>query len=431
MKTHDALLKLLAQSHPETAARGLEGLDGPEGAALLKRLPDAVAIAVVERMVPTKAADVMRHLEPERAAAIFRHLPPRSARSLLLQIEEQARDAALKNLPEEQAKVLRDLLRHAEDTAGAIMETPVASIAIDHTVQEAVSALRKAPRHAVHYLYVTDREGKLAGVVSVRDLLLAAPRDTVESLVQRDVVSVPTSMDQEQIATIVRERGFLALPVVDEGGRLLGVVRHEQVLKAAQEEAFEDMQRLVGAGGDERALSPSTTAVGKRLPWLCLNLGTAFLAALVVGFFEDTIAAATALAVLMPVVSAVGGNTGAQALAVVIRGLALNEVLPGQTRAVLMKEAGAGLLNGACVGLLCAAVVLAWSRAPWLAAVIGAAMVFSMIVAALLGAAIPLALRALGRDPAQSASIFLTTLTDVVGFASFLGLARLATTLVS
>jgi magnesium transporter len=208
-------------------------------------------------------------------------------------------------------------------------------------------------------------------------------------------------------------------------------VYKRQALQAGQEEAFEDLQKIVGAGADERALSPVSTVIKSRLPWLYVNLLTAFLAAAVIGVFEGIIAKIAALAVLLPVVAGQGGNTGAQSLAVVMRGIALREILPGVKRRVILKETIGGLLNGIAIAVATSAFVFGWrwlkgdsmAFCTGLALVIGLAMVLNMVVAAASGAVIPLLLKVMGRDPAQSSSIFLTTVTDVVGFASFLGFA--------
>jgi magnesium transporter len=272
---------------------------------------------------------------------------------------------------------------------------------------------------------VTDKDGKLAGVLNMRNLLLASPRDTIESLMSREILSVPATMDREEVLTLIRRHRFLALPVVDADGRLIGVIKHDEALRAGQLEAFEDIQKMVGAGGDEQALSPVSIVIKRRLPWLYVNLLTAFAAAAVVGLFEGTIQKVTALAVLLPIVSGQGGNTGAQALAVVMRGIALREILSGMVKRVIVKEVLAGLFNGVAVAVATAAAVWVWSRSTGLSLVIGLAMIVNMVVAGLSGAAIPIILRALNRDPAQSSSIFLTTVTDVVGFASFLGFAAI------
>ena len=218
---------------------------------------------------------------------------------------------------------------------------------------------------------------------------------------------------------------FIALPVVDQDGRLLGIVKHDEVIEAVQEEAFGDLQKLSGAGEDERALSPVSTVVKKRLPWLLVNLATAFLASAVIGVFEGVIEKVTALAVLLPIVAGQGGNTGAQSLAVVIRGIALRELGSGASRRVILKETLAAMLNGLAVAVVTGVCVFLWDGRIGLVLVIALAMVVNMTAAGLAGAGIPLLLRAAGRDPAQSASIFLTTVTDIVGFAAFLGFAML------
>jgi magnesium transporter len=213
--------------------------------------------------------------------------------------------------------------------------------------------------------------------------------------------------------------------LIDVQGRLLGVIRHDALVTAAQEEASLDIPTMVGASKEERALSRVPFAVRKRLPWLQVNLGTAFLAASVVGIFEETIARFTALAVLLPVVAGQSGNTGAQALAVTMRGLALREVRVLQWMRVLWKEVNVGFLNGVVIALTTSAFVYVWSSSVGLSLVIGTSMVLSMAIAGLAGGGIPLLLTALGQDPAQSSSIILTTVTDVVGFFSFLGIATL------
>jgi magnesium transporter len=213
--------------------------------------------------------------------------------------------------------------------------------------------------------------------------------------------------------------------VLDFEGRLMGVIRYQVLVNAVEDEASVKMQTMVGASKDERALSKISFAVRKRLPWLQINLATAFLAAAVVGLFEGTIAKFTALAVLLPVVAGQSGNTGAQALAVTMRGLALREIRPSQWARVVFKEINVGLWNGIAVALVTSLGVYIWSRSTGLALVIGVSMVLSMIIAGMFGAAIPIILTVLRQDPAQSSSIFLTTVTDVAGFFSFLGIATL------
>ena len=433
MKPHETLLRAFLELHPEDAARAVEAL-GPEAASrVLKTMPGRVVLALLERLQPHVAAEVLQRATSERCGEFLPQLDPRTASAIVQHLDEQYREQLLSGLPAETSRSLRELARYPAETAGGMMQTKVVALALDLTAQQATAAIRKAPRDALYYLYVTRRDGELAGVLSMRDLLLASPRDPIEPLVRRDVLSVPSTTPREEVVNLMSERRFLALPVVDIDGKLVGVVKYDEALLAGKLEAFEDLQKLVGAGAEERALSPVSVVVKNRLPWLLVNLVTAFMAAAVVGMFEGIIAQIAALAVLLPVVAGQGGNTGSQSLAVVMRGLALREIIPGTKKRVVRKELLGGVVNGMLVAVVTAICVYAWRHFTGdtttaglaLSLVILLAMIVNMAAAALSGAIIPLALKALGRDPAQSAAIFLTTVTDIVGFASFLGFAQL------
>jgi len=421
----ESVFRAYVAEHPVDAARALEALPAREAAPLLHGLPSGLVGPVLERLNPDAAAELLTVLGPDVMRELLAPMESRHAAAILHHLEDAARDAMLSNLGAERARRIRTLLQYPADTAGGMMKTRITSLPIDLTVAQAVARLRRAPRTSLFYLYVTDREGKLAGVLNIRELLLASPRDRIEPLVRREVVTVPATLTREELADLLRERRFVALPVVDSDGFLLGVVKSDEIMDLIEQEAFGDLQKMVGAGDDERALSPISLVVRKRLPWLYVNLGTAFLAAAVVGLFEGTIEKVTALAVLLPVVAGQGGNTGAQSLVVVMRGMALRELLPGSTRRLLVKEGCAAFLNGAAVAVGTGLAVFIWDGRWALAAIIGISMLVNMTAAGLAGAIIPLALRSLGRDPAQSSSIFLTTVTDIIGFASFLGFAAL------
>lgn len=438
MKPLESLLEIFIELHPEEAARAFETLEAEEGLRLFATLPVRVAVPLVEQLSPVATAPLLERMEAERIRELVVEMPPREGSSLIHLLNEGKREEVLNGLDPAIAKPLRELAMYPTGTAGEIMEPRVASLAIDMTVGQVIAKLRETPREALHYLYVTSRAGKLIGVLTMRDLLLASPKDSIKPMVNRNIVSVTDTMDREEVVTLMRERQFVALPVVDFDGRLVGVVKHHEALEAGQLEAFEDLQKLVGAGADERALSPVSTVVRSRLPWLFVNLGTAFLAASVVGMFEDMISRIAALAVLLPIVAGQGGNTGSQSLAVVMRGLALREIIPSAKKRVILKELMGGFINGLLVAVVTGGLVLAWrlskgdplSSAGALSGVIGLAMVLNMVMAALAGTTIPLILKACGRDPAQSAAIFLTTVTDIVGFAAFLGLASIFASLI-
>jgi len=425
MKTLESLVRSFVEGHPQDAAKALEELDAPEASKILEKLPSRLQGLLMERLSPQKAGAILEQLDSVRARELLASMPPRQASFVIQHMDEGKREDALKALPDARARQLRELMHYPAEMAGGMMEPRVASIRADLNVQSTIAVLRKAPRQTLYYLYVTDGDGKLVGVLNMRNLMLASPKDTIESLMSHEILSVPATMDREEVLNLIRRHRFLALPVVDTDGRLIGVIKHDEALRAGQLEAFEDIQKMVGAGGDERALSPLSIVIKRRLPWLYVNLLTAFAAAAVVGIFEGIIQKVTALAVLLPIVSGQGGNTGAQALAVVMRGIALREILTGTAKRVIVKEVLAGLFNGVAVAVATAAAVWVWSRSMGLSLVIGLAMIVNMVVAGLSGAAIPIILKALNRDPAQSSSIFLTTVTDVVGFASFLGFAAI------
>jgi magnesium transporter len=240
---------------------------------------------------------------------------------------------------------------------------------------------------------------------------------------RQDLFTLHCFMDREEAAAQLAKRRYFAAPVVDHDGRILGIIKAEQLIQGVQEEVTEDLQRMFGAGGDERAFSPVSYSLKKRLPWLHVNLATAFLAAAVVALFEGIIAKITVLAVFLPVVAGQGGNAGAQSLAIVMRGLVMREIPKDKVKRLVLKEAWVGTITGAVTGIVTALVAWAWHGNPWLGLVIGLAMIVNLAAAGLSGAAIPVLMKAVGLDPAQCSSIILTTVTDVVGFFAFLGFA--------
>ena len=293
------------------------------------------------------------------------------------------------------------------------------------TVAEVLARLREDRRPGRVGFSVVDSDNRLVGRVDMQDLALAEPGEIVGDLVQAVEAVVEPMATREEVGEILEEHRLSDLAVVDLDGRLLGVIRHAAMVEAEKERASVGIQTMVGVSRDERATSSVSFAVRKRLPWLQINLVTAFIAAAVVALFENTIAQYTALAVLLPVVAGQSGNTGAQALAVTMRGLALREIRAAQWPRVVFKETNVGFWNGVVVALTTSVGVLVWSGSYGLALIIAASMVLPMLIAGVAGAAIPIVLTVLGQDPAQSSSIVLTTITDVTGFFSFLGIATL------
>jgi len=306
-----------------------------------------------------------------------------------------------------------------------VMDARITTFRADATVKEALSKLRGQRGRPIADVFVVDDDGRLAGALPLQDLAVAEPDMRIESLRLRVPVSVQATTSREEVVEVF-ERGIgTTIPVVDFDDRPVGVIRNDVLVAAAQQEATADLQKMVGGSTEERALSSAPFAVRKRLPWLYINLATAFLASSVVALFQGTIARYTALAVLMPVVAGQGGNTGMQALAVTLRGLALREIRIRHWLRVGAKELITGAVNGFAVAVLTALGVYLWSHSPGLALVIGVSMVGSMVIASVAGASVPMVLTALRQDPAQASSVILTTVTDCGGFFSFLGLATL------
>ncbi len=412
--------------YPGEATEMLEAVSVEEITRFLETQQTRRAAMALARLSPQIAADCLVRLAEASLRQVLPLIDPGDVAVLLSRLDESERERCLAVLEPALAKELKELMTYPADSAGRMMDTRVVTFRPQMTVKNVLNSLRTARRAPSQDLVVVDENNKLEGLVALADAVRADPRRPLEQLVRRMPVSVHALTPREEVVDLLSRRNVMTLPVVDLDGHLLGVIRHDaHLVQAVQEEATADIQTMVGASKEERALSTPFFAVRKRLPWLNINLLTAFLAAAVVGIFEDTIAKFTALAVLLPVVAGQSGNTGAQALAVIMRGLALREIRVRNTPRVLLKELLAGTVNGVAIAVVTALGVYVWSRSLGLCAVIALAMVMSMAIAGLSGAAIPMLLTALRQDPAQSSSIILTTVTDVAGFFSFLGLATM------
>lgn len=419
----DALNRRYLLDHPGEAAQAIERMDAGEAAALLGRYPLHVVLPVWPHLISDTAERLIRQLPGKLVGGLLAELEPAQAAALLLRIDAEERTPMLELLGPEVRRELETLMAYAADTAGAIMDPRVTAFHGTLTVRETEDRLRALKPRALRELYVLDSEGRLEARVEIQDLAVANPAQPLSAIARPLLAAVQDLTPREEVVERLEQHKLASLPVIDFAGRLVGVIHHEGLVSALAQEASLDIQTMVGASRDERALSSAGFAVRKRLGWLHINLVTAFLAAAVVGIFESTIAQFTALAVLLPVVAGQSGNAGAQALAVTMRGLALREIGPRHWLRVVGKEVNTGFLNGVAIAMTTGAGVWLWSNSWGLAAVIASSMVIAMVAAGLSGALIPILLARFGQDPAQSSSIILTTVTDVVGFFSFLGIA--------
>ncbi|MEM1217157.1 MAG: magnesium transporter [Bacteroidota bacterium] len=410
-----------AQS-PAEIANELEKKEYGELISFLETAPKTTAQEVFFEFSAYVLVDIFPLLSEDLFIKIFTKSDTHRAARVLSKLDRSAVAEKLTLLPKMTAREIQDFLSYDEDTAGFLMETLLLSCTKEDTVADTLTKLRKLGDKRILTIYVIDPDHKLIGRVPVNYIAIAQPEQRLEELMYQ-APSVFAMATREEVLASIETHGLLQMPVVDIHNHLLGIIRNDTLLAASREEVSGDLQTLFGAGKEEHALSKASFAVRKRLPWLQINLVTAFLASMVVGFFEETIAQITILAIFLPVVAGQSGNTGSQALAVTIRGLALKEIRIGQWPLVAKKELVVGLLNGIAVAITTGIVVFFWADSFGIALVIGISMIISMVIAGFAGAVIPIGLKAIGQDPATSSSIILTTVTDICGFLSFLGLA--------
>jgi magnesium transporter len=421
----DGAAEYIRTLHPADSAEMLTTLEPTDQAEIVTRLePDELAV-VFEQMNGEEAAEMGQHLDVESLADVLDEMEADVAADLLNEMEPSDATAVLEQMDE--AGSVATLLAYPEDSAGGIMNLPPPSLRRFWTVAEAFQFIKNNYQDAnqIFYLYVLDRNGRLIGVVNLRALILAEPTQTIEEIMIRDVISIRVDMDQEEVAQIFSHYDLLALPVVDAENHLVGIITVDDVVDVIEEEATEDIYHLAQVAADAEVFGPIWHAIRARLPWLYVNMLTAFLASLVVAFFEDTIAAVAVLAVFMPIVAGQGGNAGNQTMTIIVRSLALGEIDVSEAWRALRHEFTIGVLNGLSLGIVVGLVAWLWQGNPMLGLIIALAMLGNLIVAAMAGVLVPMTLKRLNIDPALASSIFVTTATDVMGFALFLGLATL------
>ncbi len=425
----DQAIAALNTLHPAVRAEALADLPVADQAEVLDDLPAPEAADILEYLEDDEAAEIARRLSAEFLGDVLDEMEPDEAADVLGDLSPEQRRTALAQMTTEQAEEVIPLLAYPDDTAGGRMTTEFQALRRQWTAQEAIEFLRsqKPDEETNYYLYVVDRHNRLIGIVGLRQLVVAKPTATIESIMNSDVVRVPATLDQEEAARIIQRYELPAVPVVDAEDRLVGVISHDDLIDVIEEEATEDIYRLanVGAEGDLQTWSPLRQAIGRRLPWLYLNLLTAFLAAWVISRFEQTIAQLAVLAVFQSIVAGEGGNAGTQTLAIIVRGLALGEIEFRHVWRALRREIGIGVLHGVAVGIAVGLGAWLWRGIPVLGLVIGLAMMGNLVAAGIAGTVVPLTLRALKLDPALASAVLVTTVTDCVGFGLFLGLATL------
>jgi magnesium transporter len=409
------------------ATHVLESMRKDDAASVIQSLTPELAVRVFKSLQVSYAAMLLEHTEEVFLSQVGPLLGPQFAATLLMHLHPDARQRITAHLSGKVKEQIRELIEYPEESVGRIMTTDFLTFYKDASAREAIETIREMAlkRFPASYAYVVDEEDHLVGVLNMRDLMIAPPEQTLDTISRKDIFSLHCFTDRQEAAKELSKRKYFAAPIVDSENHILGVIKAERMLHGVQEDVTKDIQKMVGAGGDERAFSTIFFSLRKRLPWLHVNLATAFLAAAVVALFEGIIAKLTILAVFLPVVAGQGGNAGAQSLAVVMRGIVMREIPKERIFGLILKEGKLGTVSGAVIGLVTAAIAYLWYGNPYLGLVIGLGMLVNLVCAGLAGASIPLLMKRIGIDPAQSSSIILTTVTDVVGFIAFLGFAVL------
>ncbi len=428
LDAHTEEWQALAKTDPHNAADILEELDSDAATDLLSDLNTDDAADILNQMRPELGIEVVEALPSPRIAELIGAMDADMAADLLGQLDARERDRLLSKLGPEIAHELITLLQHAPDSAGGLMTTEVAVLQVGMTAGEATERLRQLHDQIddLSYVYVVDHSRKLLGVVSFRDLVFARPGVGLEEAMVHHPVAVRPDTDREEVSELAQRYRLFGLPVVDHLGVLLGMVTHEAVVESVQAEASEDFAAAMGAGPEETVFTPIKRAAAMRLPWMVVNLAMALVVAVVIERQTAVISQiGPILAALMPVVALLGGNAGAQSLAVVIRSMAIDGVTPSRTGRVLGHQLAIGVINSIPIGILAGVVGLVFGGTPSFGLTMAVATVANLTIGTLCGTAIPIVLRRIGQDPALASNIFLTLITDVVGFGGFLLVATL------
>ena len=421
------LLNLLQKQHPADVAEVLSGLPPSERRSTFNTLiahNGRLAMEALSELDPEIGASLLVDRPADELARLFLELPSDDAAALIDELPDELSAAVLDLMRRKESGEVQHLLEYEDQTAGRIMNPEVFALSEELTAGEAIESLQRSREvEMVFYLYVVDERRHLVGVVSLRRLLLVAPETPLKRIMTSELISARVDTDQEEVAQQVANYNLLAIPVVDDANKLVGIITVDDVIDVIKDEATEDILRLAGVAADEHVFTSPWEAWRKRLPWLGVNLVAATLAALVVRQFQATVEQVVALAALMTVVASMGGNAATQTLTVIVRGIALGELTWSNSRRALGKEALVGIGNGIVLGG--AGAGLAWGvfGNAYLGAILALAMVINLLIAAIAATLIPIALRALKIDPALASAVFITTMTDVFGFFAFLGLA--------
>jgi magnesium transporter len=424
--TPDRVLRFIGKSHPADIALLFKGLEPAEVRQLFDVLfSSRRAAKTLKELPPELLPDILALIDDEKIGRLIVRADPDDAVTFIDSLPDARRERVMALLDPERRAAVRELINYPEGTVGRLMTTDFIALPPDTTAQGAIDKIReRGELESFFYLYVVDGIGKLTGVVPIRNLVIAPPNRALNEMMITDPVKANVFMDQEEAARLVARYELLALPIVDEGGRLEGIITVDDVIDIINQESTEDMYKMVGLAEEDRVFTPVSRSVRMRLPWTIVNLMTATLAASVVGLFEHTLQEIIALVTFMPVVAGVGGNGATQTATVIIRAIALGELEFSSAWKAIVKQVMVNISIALAAGALIAVAAALWKGNPYLGLVLACAMIFNLgLMAGFAGAVIPLLLKALKFDPALGSGIIVTGLTDAFGFLSFLGLA--------
>lgn len=419
----------LANNLPSVDLAGLLELSHYEDRqVMIGLLREQLTPEVVSYLAPEVREEVLERFAPKEIAAVVAELESDDAIDIVEDLDEDQRAAVMANLPQEDREEVADALTYPEDSAGRLMQREVVAVPEDWTIGKTLDWVNDKSAElppVFHDIIVVDPFNKVAGTVPLYELMRASRGDKIRDIMHSETRHIPVTMDKEEVAKIFTRYRLQSAPVVDEDDKLLGMITIDDAVEVLESEAEEDILAMGGVTAEESIHDDVMQVTRSRFLWLFINLITAVLASLAIGVFEASLQKVVALAVLMPIVASMGGNAGTQTLTVAVRALATNDLGPHNYMRLVLREVRIGVINGFAFAALVGLLAWAWFQDAGIGLVIAAAMIINLVAAGFSGAAIPIVLRRMGVDPAVSGAVFLTTVTDVVGFVAFLGLATL------
>jgi len=416
----------IAEIDPFDSADTLEEFDPSEAGKLITSLPIETSVKIFESLRPRAIIEIVEILKDSYVEEIFKQMDTEDVVDVFERSTEDETEEILEILDKSTKLNINKRLAYPENSVGRQMSEEVAKISTGLKVKDALKELKALHNNVedLIYVYSVDNEGKLTGVISFREIVFADENELIKNVMIQNPISVNPSSDQEEAAILIKQYELLALPVVDKSNKLIGQTTVNTALDVIQTEIAEDFSQSFGAGAEETIFTPIQKSIRLRLPWIAINMGLAFIVSLLISQFEETIASDILLAALMPVVALVGGNSGAQSLAIVIRALARNDVSDARVFEVIGKQTFIGIINGIFVGVL-SFLILSFIGLNDYSLALSIAVFGNIFIGNLFGSSIPLMLKKIGFDPALASNIFLTLITDIAGFAGFLGIALL------